>query len=146
MTWSGTGPEPDPLPDAVWLFDGVCNFCSASVSLVLRLDSQGAVRFSPMQSAYGRALAERCGIDPEAPSTFLFIDAGRALGRSDAVIALLRRLPAPWRWAAAARFIPKPWREAAYDWLAVNRYRLFGRRKTCRMPTEAERARFIVDP
>lgn len=138
--------EPPDL-DGVWLFDGVCNFCSGSVALALKLDRRGVIRFTPLQSPFGRVIAARYGLDLENPTTFLFFDHGRALDASDAVIALLRRLEPPWRWAAPAlRIVPKPWRDAAYGWMARHRYRLLGKRATCMVPTPAERARFLLEP
>ena len=132
--------------DGIWVFDGVCNFCSRSVRLALRLDRPGRLRFAPIQSPYGRLLAAHGGIDPDKPDTFLFIDRGRALTGSDAVIALTRRLPAPWRWFAVLRLVPKSWRDAGYDWVAQNRYRLMGRRDTCMIPSPEIRARFVLEP
>jgi predicted DCC family thiol-disulfide oxidoreductase YuxK len=132
-------------PDGLWLFDGVCNFCSGSVNLALRLDRAGALTFTPIQSPYGQALARRCGLDPDAPSTFVFLDRGRALTESDAVLAIAARLPAPWRWARVLRFVPKGWRDAGYRWIARNRYRLLGRRETCMVPTPEVRVRFRLD-
>jgi predicted DCC family thiol-disulfide oxidoreductase YuxK len=133
-------------PDALWVFDGVCNFCSGSVQTVLRLDREGVIRFTPLQSAYGRVLAERAGLDPDQPASFLFFDHGRALERSDAIFALLARLPAPWRWLTVLRVVPATWRDRAYDWLAANRYRLMGRRETCMVPSPETRARFVMEP
>jgi len=132
-------------PDGLMLFDGMCNFCSASVNLALALDRRGVIRFCPIQSAYGRALALRHGLDPDDPSTFVFFDAGTPKLRSTGALALAARLPAPWRWARALSAIPRGWRDGVYDWIAVNRYRLFGRRSVCRLPSEAERARFVTE-
>ncbi|MEO8115815.1 MAG: DCC1-like thiol-disulfide oxidoreductase family protein [Phenylobacterium sp.] len=128
------------------MFDGVCNFCSGSVRVALALDRRGALRFTPLQSPYGRALAVQAGLDPDAPNTFLFFDRGRALEASDAVLGLIGRLPAPWRWLGVLRWIPKGARDAAYGWIARNRYRLLGRRRTCMIPSPEVRARFILDP
>jgi predicted DCC family thiol-disulfide oxidoreductase YuxK len=130
-------------PDALWVFDGVCRFCSTSVRLVTRLDRRGVIRFTSIQSPYGRSLCERYGVDPDVPSTFIFFDRGRALLSSDAVLALLRRLPAPWRWLRVLGVIPRRWRDRGYAWLARNRYRLFGRTATCMTPAPELRARFI---
>lgn len=133
--------------DGLWLFDGVCNFCSGSVRLALRLDCQGVLRFTPLQSPFGRAIAARHGLDLENPDSFLFFDRGRPLDASDAVLALARRLGPPWSlFAAGLRVIPKPWRDAAYLLLARNRYRLMGKRETCVTPTSEQRARFIREP
>lgn len=150
MTWSGTEPAPEPVadaPDALWVFDGVCNFCSGSVALILALDKDGPIRFTPIQSAYGRAVALAAGVDPDTPQTFLFFDRGRALQKSAAVIALLGRLRAPWRCLAGLIAIwPQSWRDAAYDWIASHRYRLLGRKRACMVPPPRVRARFLIDP
>lgn len=117
-----------------------------SVRTVMALDRKGLIRFSPIQSAYGRQLAQDHGIDPEQPTSFLFLDSGRALEKSAAALALLRRLGAPWSWLAVIDVLPRAWLDGAYDWLAANRYRLMGRRATCMLPTPEQRARFILDP
>ena len=132
--------------DGLWLFDGVCNFCSGSVRLALRLDRKGVLRFTPLQSPFGHAIAARYGLDLENPDSFLFFDRGRPLDASDAVLALATRLGAPWSWFAGLRVIPKRWRDAAYGLLARNRYRLMGKRKMCMIPTPEQRARFRLDP
>lgn len=139
--------RPTDLPDALWLFDGVCNVCSGSVRLILKLDRNRTIHFTPIQSAFGRMLARSHGIDPDMPQSFIFVDRGEAITRSDAVAALLARLETPWRWLApVVRGCPKPWRDRVYDWIAANRYRIAGRRKACMAPGPDLRARFIVDP
>jgi predicted DCC family thiol-disulfide oxidoreductase YuxK len=127
------------------LFDGVCNFCSGSVQLVLRLDRKGVIRFTPLQSPFGREIAAQHGLDPENPVSFLFRDQGRWLEASDALLALVRRLDPPWRWLEILVVIPKGARDAAYGLLARNRYRLLGKRTSCMAPTSAMRARFVLE-
>jgi predicted DCC family thiol-disulfide oxidoreductase YuxK len=124
----------------------MCKFCSGGVNLALALDRKGALRFTPLQSAYGRVLAERHGLDPDDPATFFFFEKGAPLERSTAALAVAARLPAPWRWATALSVLPPSWRDALYDWIAANRYRLLGRRDACRLPTARERARFVLEP
>lgn len=134
-------------PQPLWLFDGVCNLCSGSVRAVLAIDRKGVMRFTPIQSDYGRALAIAHGIDPDHPASFLYLDDGRALEKSAAILALLRRLGAPWSWlAAVVGLLPQPWLDAGYDWLAANRYRLMGKRSSCMVPTPEQRARFLLEP
>ncbi|WP_454718403.1 thiol-disulfide oxidoreductase DCC family protein [Caulobacter segnis] len=132
-------------PDGLMLFDGVCHLCDGTVRTVLRLDLKGAIRFTPVQSPYGRELALAHGIDPETPESFLFFDQGRPLRRTAAIGALLRRLDAPWRWLAFVDRLPRGPADAAYDWIARNRYRLLGRRTHCMVPTAEQRARFVLD-
>lgn len=132
-------------PDGLWLFDGVCNFCTGSVQAVLRLDRKGVIRFTPIQSRYGHELARAHGIDPETPESFLFLDHGRALTKTAAIGALLRRLEAPWRWLAIIDRLPRGPANAAYDWIATNRYRLMGKKDRCMVPTPEQRARFVLE-
>lgn len=135
----------EPL-DGLWLFDGVCNFCTGSVQLALRLDREGQLRFTPLQSPFGQAIAAKYGLDLANPDSFLFFEHGRPLDASDAVLALLRRLGPPWSVFGVLGVIPKPWRDAAYLLMARNRYRLMGRKDACMVPTPDQRARFILDP
>lgn len=135
-----------PPPDGLMVYDGVCRFCSTAVRFVLWVDRAGAIRFAPTQSDYGQALCAAEGIDASDPSTFLFYDGGRALRASDGVLALFGRLPAPWRWLRVLAVVPRRWRDAAYAWVARNRYRIFGRRRVCMLPKAGDRfeARFLA--
>jgi predicted DCC family thiol-disulfide oxidoreductase YuxK len=135
----------DPAPDGLMLFDGVCHLCDGAVRTVLRLDREGVIRFTPIQSPYGGALALAQGLDPDTPESFLFFDHGRPLAKTAAIAALLRRLPAPWRWLAVIDRLPRGAADAAYDWIAANRYRLLGRKDRCLIPTDKQRARFVLD-
>ena len=137
--------EPDGKPDALVVFDGVCNLCSATVRTIAAADREGVIRFTPVQSSYGRTLCARAGVDPDAPSTFLFFDHGRALAASDAALALATRLPAPWPALRTLAVVPRPLRDAVYGLVARNRYRLFGKRRACMRPDAALAARFIED-
>ena len=85
-------------PDGLMVFDGLCSFCSAQVRFILRVGKTARIRFPSIQSPYGRHLANRFGLDPDDPSTFLFFDRGHPLhDASDGVIAIAKRLPRPSR-------------------------------------------------
>ncbi|PZR31451.1 DUF393 domain-containing protein [Caulobacter segnis] len=127
------------------LFDGVCNLCNGAVRTVMAIDRRGVVRFVPLQTPYGQRLAGSLGIDPHSPDSLIFIDQGRALTKTAAFAAILRRMPRPWRWLAVIDRLPRRLTDAAYDWVARRRYRLFGRRKHCVVPSQSQRARFLVD-
>lgn len=132
--------------DGLMVFDGVCNFCSGTVRLVTLMDPDGLIQFSAIQSPYGQILCRQAGVDPADPTTFLFFDHGRALEATDAMAALVSRLRPPWRWLKVVAVVPRPVRDGLYRLVATNRYRLFGRRMTCMVPTPELRARFIDDP
>jgi len=84
-----------------------------------------------MQSEVGRTLLARHGYDPDDPLTFLVLDGERCITQSDAWIHLVAGAGGGWRLAHAARVIPRPLRDVVYRLIARNRYRWFGRRKTC---------------
>lgn len=136
-------PVPAPgLPDGLILFDGVCLLCSAWVRFVARRDPAMRFRFVAIQDAAGRDLAARLGIDAAEPETNAVALGGRAFFKSDAALAVLRHLPG-WRWTGALRAVPRPVRDWAYDRIARNRYRLFGRTDVCMVPTPDLAARFL---
>ena len=134
---------PSARLDGLMVFDGVCNVCSGYVRLVSALDRDGRIRFTPLQSPYGRTLSQAQGVDPDDPATFLFFERGQAHQATDGLAAMLAFLPRPWCWLRVVTVIPRPLRDAAYRWLARNRYRLFGKRATCMVPSPQLRARFI---
>ncbi len=139
--WS---PQPAPdEPDGLILFDGVCVFCSRWVRFVIDRDPERRFRFLPIQSDAGRALAERHGIDPEAPQTNAAVLNGRIHFKSDAALTVLGALPKT-RALAALKVVPRLLRDPVYDLIAKNRYAIFGRTEACMVPSAQDRARFIA--
>lgn len=134
--------EARDLPNGLILFDGVCVFCCRSVQFVLERDRDRWFRFAPIQSAFGRALAERLGISAEMPETNAVIIRGRAHFKADSAIEVLRLLPR-WSWARVLSLAPRSLRDFIYDWVAQRRYRLFGRTTSCMVPTSEISARFV---
>lgn len=129
----------------VIIFDGVCNLCNASVDFVLRHDRRGELLFASNQSAAGRALLERFDVPPDDVSSVYLVEGDRIAARSTAALRVARRLGLPWSLAVPLLLLPRPLRDAAYDFVARNRYRWFGKKETCRLPTPEERARFLDD-
>jgi predicted DCC family thiol-disulfide oxidoreductase YuxK len=132
------------LPDGLIVFDGVCVLCSAWVAFIIARDKAGRFRFTPLQSALGRGVGRRLGIDVDEPDTYVLIRGGRALTKSDGAIAILAALPG-WGWTRLLRLVPRPVRDWAYDRVARNRYRIFGRRSACLVPDASTAARFVTD-
>jgi predicted DCC family thiol-disulfide oxidoreductase YuxK len=126
------------------LFDGVCNLCNAVVRFILRHDRRKVFSFAPLQSELGRRIFRAHGLDSDAAETFLVVSAGRVLQRSDAALEVARHLGGPWRLCGAFRIIPRGGRDWLYSLLARHRYRLFGRRETCMIPTPEVRPRFLA--
>lgn len=137
--WS---PQPAPdEPQGLILFDGVCVFCSRWVRFVIDRDPEARFTFTPIQSERGRVLAERFGIDPEAPQTNAVIWSGRIWFKSDAALTVLGQLRGTGP-LAMLRAVPRLIRDPAYDLIARNRYRVFGRTERCMVPSDEDRTRF----
>lgn len=128
---------------AIVLFDGVCNLCTGSVQFILLRDPYGYFRFSSMQSEIGRKLMEDHGIPSENMDTFVLIDGGKCLTRSDAVIEVAKHLAGSWSLLRVLAAIPKPIRDWGYAMIATNRYRWFGKRDTCMLPSPDIMDRFL---
>ena len=133
------------VSERIVVFDGVCNLCSRSVRFMLKHDVHGKLRFASAQSAVGRELLERNGIDALDPQTFLLFDGGRVYVRTDAALEIAKDLGG-WRWLQVFRVVPRGVRDWLYGLVARNRYRWFGKREACFVPTEEQRARFLDVP
>lgn len=128
---------------AIILFDAKCVLCSANAQFVLRHDKRRRFRLASMQGEVGAGLFARHGIDPSDPDTILVVDGDRVLRDSDAVLAIYSGLGWPWRAAGWLRAVPRALRDPPYRLVAHNRYRLFGRRETCWLPSPADRDRVL---
>jgi len=131
--------------DNVVLFDGVCHLCSNTVTFVVEHESAPVLKFAPMQSAAGSRLMREFGFDPQDIKTFVLVEDGKPYLRSDAAIRIARYLRSPWKALGAVRVLPRPLRDWAYDVVARNRYRWFGRYDACMAPKPELRVRFMVE-
>ncbi len=132
-----------PSSGPVILFDGVCNLCNAAVQWVIERDRRARFRFGALQSEAGRAALRASVAAADLPDSIVLLDADGAHVRSDAAIRIARGLGFPWSLAAAAAVVPRPLRDAVYSWVARNRYRWFGRRESCMVPTPELASRFV---
>ncbi len=132
---------------AIVLFDGVCNLCDAAVQFVLDHDARGRFVFAALQSEEGRRVLARAGMTPGEPGadpdSIVLVEGGRAYERSDAALRIARGLGAPWSLAAVFLAVPRFLRDAVYRFVARRRYRWFGKKAACRVPTPSLRERFL---
>jgi predicted DCC family thiol-disulfide oxidoreductase YuxK len=131
-----------PREPVLVLFDGDCSLCSASVNFIIDRDPAARFRFASQQSAFGQQVLAKYR-QPNLLSTVVVIDRGRAYARSAAVLRIARNLPWPWPALQLGAVIPRPVADWLYERVAMNRYRLFGRAATCRMPTSELAGRII---
>lgn len=125
------------------VFDGICNLCNGAVNFIIARDTQCRFLFASRQGDIGRKILTDLGIDADDPETFVLVKQGRHFVKSDAALEIARDLNGAWRALRILAVIPRPLRDSFYDWLARNRYRLFGRRESCLLPTAELRNRFL---
>ena len=127
----------------VVFFDGVCNLCNGFVDFLIRHDSHSVLHFASLQSPWGQAKRARVGDSGADPESIVLRHHGNTYVRSGAAIRTIALLGGGWRLYRALLVIPSPIRDIAYRVVARYRYPWFGRRDTCRVPSPAERSRFL---
>ena len=127
----------------VILFDGVCNFCNSTVNFVIKRDKKTTICFAPMQTVAGQALLKQYNLPADDMLSFVFIDKGKAYTRSTAALKVCRYLRRLWPLCYGFIIVPKFIRDGIYNWIARNRYKWFGVREQCMIPTPDLKARFL---
>ncbi len=132
-----------PKPEMpIIFFDGVCGLCNSFVDLILSADKKGVFLFSPLQ---GQAAKQYITDLPSESGelSIVYVDENDIYEQSDATLKILERLGGVWGLLSIFSFLPRNFRNYIYRLVAVNRYKIFGKRETCRIPTEEEKARFL---
>ncbi len=131
-----------PESEHIVFFDGVCGLCNHTVDFLLRSDVAGLMKFAPLQgSTAANLLPEDVRVRLD---TMAYYRGGQVYYRSAAVVRFLRDLHGFWGIAGLLLWvIPGPLRDVAYRCVSAMRYRLFGKHEACRIPTPAERSRFL---
>lgn len=125
------------------LFDGVCNLCAWAVRFIVERDPRGLFRFASLQSPTGQALMLEYRLDPTQLDSFVLVENGRAYSESTAALRVARHLGGAWPVFYGAIVLPRFVRDPIYKFIARNRYRWFGKKETCMIPTPELRARFL---
>ncbi|MCR6616389.1 thiol-disulfide oxidoreductase DCC family protein [Bacillus velezensis] len=135
--------KPAQLPDRVLLFDGVCNLCSGAVQFIIKCDPAGKISFASLQSDTARELLASEGLPTEQFDSMIFIENGRIYKKSAAVLKVSRHLRGAWRLSAVFFAVPRPLRDRAYSFIARRRYKWFGKREACMLPSPEIKNRFL---
>ena len=128
----------------VILFDGVCNFCNSAIQFVIRQDAKEQLYFAPLQSPAAQKLLQQHHLPQKDFETFLLLDNNTIYQKSDAALRVAKHFKWYWQWVQVLQFIPSAWRNAVYSFVARNRYRWFGKRDACMIPTEKIKKRFLT--
>lgn len=127
----------------ILLFDGVCNLCNGFVQFVIKRDRKGYFKFASLQSDVGKELLEKHDLPVEEISTVVLIEGGKPYTHSDVGLRVARELGGAWPLFYVFIIVPRFIRDAVYKWIARNRYRWFGKKEACWLPTPDLKARFL---
>lgn len=125
------------------IFDGICNFCNHSVDFIMKKDSAAYFLFTANQQETGKKILMQKGINVSAVDTIYLYENGELYSESTAALRIARHLTIPYRWCYIFILVPPFIRNFVYKIIAKNRYKWFGKKETCRLPSPAERARFL---
>ena len=129
----------------ILLFDGHCNLCNAWVQHIVKRDSSGTIRFASLQSGAGRRLLEEYKIDENYIDSLVLFEEERFSVSSNAALRTLSFLAGWERHFQFLIIVPRPLRDLVYRFIAKNRYKWFGRREQCMVPTAELSKRFLPD-
>lgn len=125
------------------LFDGVCNLCNSAVDLIIRNDKGGKIKVGALQDAKSKELLKDYHINSEYLDSIILIRGNLVYYKSRAALEVAKQLRGLWPLLYGFIIVPAFIRDPVYDWIARNRYRWYGKKETCRLPTAEERARFL---
>jgi predicted DCC family thiol-disulfide oxidoreductase YuxK len=126
------------------LFDGVCNFCNASINFIIDRDSRNQFSFASLQSEIGRKLLQQYQVpDTNSLDSVVLIKNGKIFKKSAAALEIVKDLNGLWPILSVFKLLPTFILDTFYDLLAKNRYKLFGKSETCRIPTPQLRQKFL---
>lgn len=124
-------------------FDGVCNLCSNTVQFIIKNNSHKDLRFSSLQSDFAHEKLKKHPIDLQKVDRIYFLTRGQLLSQSDAILAIFARLDGIYPYLSYLKFIPSSLRDWGYQFIAKRRYRWFGKKDTCMIPSPELKSRFL---
>lgn len=132
------------MPDQpIILFDGVCNFCNSIVNFVIKRDRDSQIKFATLQSDIAQKILQQNHFSDPGQRSFIFIENGKIYIRSTAALRVCKYMNGLWPLMYGFIIVPKFIRDGIYNWIAKNRYRWFGKKEACMIPTPEIRSRFL---
>ncbi len=132
-------PEPQPV---IILFDGVCNLCNGFVNFLIGQDKNNQFKFASLQSDFGEKILLENNLQTDDYQSVIILENGELFTKSAAIFKVIERLP-NWRWLRFFKVLPAFLLDVVYGVIARNRYRIFGKRDSCRLPSSELRDKFL---
>ncbi|RFN58111.1 thiol-disulfide oxidoreductase DCC family protein [Marixanthomonas ophiurae] len=125
------------------LFDGVCNLCNSSVVFAIKRDKNDVFRFAALQSKVGEQLISKLNIDTSKTDSIILIDGEKYHEKSSAALRIAKQLSGGWPLLYVFIILPEFIRDSVYSFIAKNRYKWYGKRESCMIPTPELQAKFL---
>lgn len=133
-----------PKDKKIILFDGVCNLCDATVQFIIKHDRKDVFRFLPLQSDLGREITAYIGLDTAKTDSIILYEPGRAYYyKAQAALKIAKELRGIYSMLTVFSVLPQGLSNAVYDFVARNRYKWYGKKSECMIPTPEMRAKFL---
>ena len=125
------------------LFDGICNLCNSTINFVIKRDKQNMFKFATLQSDTGQSLLSEFKIDRTETDSIVLIDGKKSYVKSTAALHIAKNLSGAFPLLFGFLILPRFIRDRLYDYIAKNRYKWFGKKESCMIPTPELKAKFI---
>lgn len=133
-----------PKDKKILLFDGVCNLCNESVLKIIRYDNKDIFRFVSLQSDFGQQITNHLGIDTSTIDSVILYEPGVSYEiKSTAALNIMFEFGGIWKLARVLGYLPEGFRNFIYDYIARNRYKWFGKKEQCMIPTPELKSKFL---
>lgn len=130
-------------PHPIILFDGICNLCNGAVQYVIKHDSDAVFQFASLQSEAGQNLLQQFQLPKNNFNSFVLIEDGKAYIKSTAALKVAKQLKGGIKLLYGFIIVPSFIRNAVYNIIANNRYKWFGKKNECMIPTPSLQTRFL---
>lgn len=133
-----------PKNKKIILFDGVCNLCNTVVQFIIEKDKKDVFRFVALQSDLGKEITNHIGVNPEKIDSIILYEPGIAYHlKSDAALKIATEFNSIYSLLSLFKIFPQNSRDAIYDYIAKNRYKWYGKKEHCMIPTPELKAKFL---
>ena len=131
------------MDQPIVLFDGVCNLCNSAVQFIIKHDKKNTFRFAALQSDTGQKLLAQYNFPKNELNSFILIENNQAYDRSTGALRVVKNFKGLWPMLYGFIILPKFIRDGIYNWVGKNRYKWFGKKEECMIPTPELKARFL---
>lgn len=133
-----------PKDKKIILFDGICNLCESSIQFIIKRDKKDTFRYVAIQSEIGQKIIKHIGIDTsKTDSIILYLPEKAYYYKAEAVLLITKDLSGVYSILGCLSFIPNNFKNLIYDYIAKNRYKWYGKKESCMIPTPELKAKFL---